>query len=356
MIMIRKILIFFISLYASVNVFAQDTYIVQQFGNNLSSWASGQNVFSALDALENLCSKSPAILIGDKIMCQLASKNGLATSESYKWDNYLTCMQKEIDKGISVTLSNVSEVPSNLIPEKYREDKSLNFVSGSIKISGASIFDVNDLFVLKNGKIVKIQEYQVVTDKNGRSRLHVDLSGLGLDEDTEGWGISYNYSKAFPVGASITYTKWKFMISVDFGVNFDKDMYTTQKVDFNNIVDYSITRGEYDLKYFITATPAFYLKYFSVGCGFGVASMKGTEYTKQNSLDIKEDGSIVQATGTSTTSGSEKVKFMMRPVVKGYIPCNDNFFISLSVSYDWIMGYKDKSGIGFGAGIHFLLD
>lgn len=52
MIMIRKILIFFISLYASVNVFAQDTYIVQQFGNNLSSWASGQNVFSALDALK----------------------------------------------------------------------------------------------------------------------------------------------------------------------------------------------------------------------------------------------------------------------------------------------------------------
>lgn len=336
-------------------MFAQGTYTVQQFGKNLSNWASGQNVFSALDALENLCSQNPVILIGDRIMSQLAYKNGLAASNSYKWDSYIACMQKEIDKGVSITVSDVDIVPTQLIPDEYRNDKSLYFVSGNIKISGASNFDVNDLFVLKNGKIVKIQNYQVFTDKNGHRRINVDLSDLDLDEDTEGFGVSYNYSKAFPFGASITYSKWKFMIGVDFGINNDKDIYTTQKVYFNNIVDYKIDLGEYDLKYFITVTPSFYMKYFSVGWGVGYAYLKGTKYTKDNSLTVYPDGTTIQ-TGSTTSVDDFKYKWMMRPTIKGYIPCSDNFFISLSVNYDWIVGYKEKSGIGFGAGIHFLFD
>lgn len=353
----RFISLLCIVLFGQLATWAQNTYIVQQFGKELSYWASSKNTYSALESMEKLCSQNPSILIGDKIMEALASSYGVPQSDTYRWDSYINCMEKEITKGIDVSVSRIETVPSNLIPEKYKNDKSLSFVSCNIKMTGASNFDENDLFVLRNNKIVKIQNYQVVTDKKGRRRLHVDLSDLGIDEDTEGWGISYNYSKAFPLGASITYSKWKFMVSVDFGVNFDKDLYTTQKVDFKNIVDYSITRGEYDLKYFLTATPAFYLKYFSVGWGFGMASLKGNEYTKQTSLTIHEDGTVIQTTGsTSSTSGDEKLKFMMRPTVKGYIPCNDNFFISLSVSYDWILGYKDKSGIGFGAGIHFLLD
>jgi len=332
---------------------AQDIYIVQQFGNNLTNWASCKNDFSAMQNLESLCSTNPAIRISDPLMVTLADKYNVPKSVNYTLDDYIRCLQHEVDKGVSISFSEINQVPEHLKPTNY---SGVNFVSCNIKVSGATNLDEDEVFAIKNGKIVKIDKYVIKRDKKGRQKLHIDLSGLGLDEDTEGWGLSYNYSKSFPVGASFTYTKWKFMISVDFGVNFDKDLYTTQKVDFKNIVDYSITRGEYDLKYFVTATPAFYLKYFSVGCGFGVASMKGSEYTKQNSLDIKEDDTIIQATGTSSTSGSEKIKFMMRPTVKGYIPCNENSFISLSVSYDWIAGYKEKSGIGFGAGIHFLLD
>lgn len=355
--MIKKILLITTMLLSwAVSISAQDTYIVQQFGNSLSNWASSRNTFSALESMEKLCSKNPAIRVGDNIMVSLANKNGLARSEDYTWDSYITCMQKEIDKGVTISLSNIEITPQNLIPSKYQGRKDLSFISCNFHVSGASNFSENDLFVLVNGKIAKIQEYQVIVDKKGRRRLHVDLSDFGLDEDTEGMGLTYNYSKDFPVGASLYYSKWKFMVSLDFGVNLDKDIYTTQKVEFNNLMDYKITRGEYDPKYYITATPSFYLKYFSVGWGFGIMSMKGSEYIDQREYKIDENGNTVVLTGSSTSEGLEKVKFMMRPNVRGFIPCNDNFFISLSVSYNWIMGYKEKSGIDFGVGFQYLFD
>lgn len=351
----RILLIICFSVCIGQLICAQDTYVVQQFGNNLSNWASGKNDFSAMQNIERLCSTKPAIRIDDPIMSAMAIKYNVPRSQSYTLDDYIRCMQHEVDAGVSIAFSNIKQVPDNLKPGNY---PGVNYVSCNVHISGASNLNENDVFAIKDGKIVKIEEYVIVRDKQGRQKLRIDLSGLGLDEDTEGWGISYNYGKAFPVGASITYTKWKFMISMDFGVNFDKDLYTTQKVDFTNITDYKITKGEYDLKYFITATPAFYMKYFAVGWGFGYASFDGSEYAKENSLTIQPDGTVIRTTGisTSATSGGGKYKFMMRPTVKGYIPCSDNFFISLSVNYDWILGYKEKSGISFGAGIHFLID
>ncbi len=352
----RTILLSIIALGWTACVSAQDTYVVRQFGNILSNWASNQNTFSALESLENLCCKKPAIRIGDNIMASLASKNGLASSKDYTWDNYITCMQKEIDKGITVSMSDVEPVPTNLIPSDYQGRKELRFVSGRIKLSGASNYDGNDLFVLVNGKIAKIQEYQVTVDKKGRKRIHVDLSDLELYDDTEGVGLTYNYSKAFPVGASVYYSIWKFMVSVDFGVNFDKDIYTTQKVDMTNLMNYSISRGEYDPKYYITVTPAFYLKYFSVGWGFGVLSMKGTEITEDMNGSLDNNGNPTIVTGKTTKEGVEKLKFMMRPNIRGFIPCNDNFFITLSLSYNWALGYTKKNGIDFGVGFQYLFD
>lgn len=339
------------------SAWAENIGIVQLFGKNLAYWASSKDTSSALESMERLCSQNnPSILIGDNIMSTLASNYNLEKTETYRWDNYTACMEKEISKGINISVTDIKSVPTSLIPERYRKNKTLSFVSCNIKITGASNFNENDLFILQKNKIVKIQQYQVAADKKGRRRLRVDLSDLGIDDDTEGWGASYHYSKLFPVGASVSYSYSKFMVSVDFGANLDNNLYTKQKVDFNNIVDYSITREEYDLKFYMMATPAFYLKYFSVGWGLGVADLDVHKYTKNSSITNNENGSIIHTSGSTKTSGGD-VKFMMRPIIKGYIPCNDNLFISLSVSYDWILGYKNtKNGIGFGAGIHFLID
>ena len=352
--MIRRILfITLVVLGSCMGIWAQDTYVVKQFGDNLANWASSRNTFSALESMERLTSSNPAFRVGDNIMATLAYKNNLARTSTYNWDNYIACLQKEIDNGVDIKFSNIKSVPESLIEKKY---KDVSYVSCNIKMQGGETnFNENDLFVLKNGKIVKIQEYQEIVDKKGRRRLKVDLEDFELYDDTEGVGINYNYSKAFPLGFSINYSKWKFMVSADFGINFDKDVYTTQKVDFKNLMDYRITKGEYDPKFYFTVTPAFYLRYFSVGWGFGALMMKGNEKTYERDYTEDASGSITVSNG-SETSGAENVKFMMRPNVKGFIPCSDNFYITLSVSYNWVMGYKKKNGVDFGVGVQYVLD
>lgn len=338
----------------SMAMMAQDTYIVNQFGVNLSNWASGNNPFSAFENIQQLCSKkNPSFRISDNLVNSLARINGQPISKHYPLNMFTTWLQKEIDKGIVINVSNFHQIP---LSEIENSNDGYGYVSCNIQITGALDLNESALFLITNGKIASVQNYVSTIDtRTGKRKIEVDWSGLDIDEDTEGFGVSYNYSKAFPFGASITYSKWKFMIGVDFGINNDKDIYTTQKVYFNNIVDYKIDRGEYDLKYFITVTPSFYMKYFSVGWGVGYAYLKGTKYTKDNSLTVYPDGTTIQ-TGSTTSADDFKYKWMMRPTIKGYIPCSDNFFISLSVNYDWIVGYKEKSGIGFGAGIHFLFD
>jgi hypothetical protein len=331
---------------------AQGTYVVQSFGRNLSNWAAGENTFSALETVERLCSKKPAFRIGDEIMQSLARKNGLAKTNTYNWDTYIACLQKEVDNGIKIQFSEINPISENQIDISY---KGFQYASCNIKISGTTNINESALFILKDGKIAKIQNYETTIDsRTGKHKIKVDWSGIELDEDTEGIGILYNYGKSFPVGASIMFSYWKFMLSADFGLNLDDDIYTTHGEDYTNANEYKITRSEYDLKYYFTLTPAFYLKYFAIGCGFGYASLNKDEYVDEHSL-TDYNGTSVSST-KSSASASDKYKFMVRPTVRGFIPCNDELFISLSVSYDWILGYKDKSNISFGIGIHYLLD
>jgi|GEM_PF-840535 hypothetical protein len=356
--MIKQIIIItLVSLGIYFDGTAQDTYIVEQFGSNMSKLASRTNTYSTLEKLEELISQNPksAFRISDNIMRSLALQNGLSSTKDYMWASYLTCMQKEFDKGVNISFSNVEEVPQSLIPSDYQGRQELSFVSCHIQMTGASNFNENDLFVLVNGKIAKIQDYQVGVDKNGRRKLRIDLSGLDLDweleEENGSMGLTYNYSKAFPVGVSFYGSKWKFMASVDFGMNFNKDIYTTRKVDFNNLMDYKITYGEFDPKYYVTVTPSFYLKYFSVGWGVGMLILKGKETIYERNYQTDGNGNpVVTIGGPTIYEDVEKAKFMMRPNIRGFIPCNDLFAITVSVSYNWIQGYKEMSGIDFGVG------
>ena len=44
----------------------------------------------------------------------------------------------------------------------------------------------------------------------------------------------------------------------------------------------------------------------------------------------------------------------LRPVAKAFIPLSsDELFLSVSVGYDLVFGYKEKNGINFGLGVHW---
>lgn len=159
----------------SLSVRAESTSVVKQFGENLSSWVSNQRITN-LQAMENLCSKSPSFRIGNKLMASMADKNNLTKTDTYDWDNYITCLQKEVDNGLQISFSNIQSVPEGYIEMNY---PGLQYVSCSVKINSSSSNEFKDLFILKNEKIVKITDYTEKIDEiTGKKKIEIDYLEL----------------------------------------------------------------------------------------------------------------------------------------------------------------------------------
>lgn len=332
--------------------YAGPTRIVQEFGNTLTSWANASNSFSYLKSLSRLCSTNPSFRIGDVVMDKLAAKNGLTKSQTYTYNNYITCLQKEIDNGTRISISGIEEIPESMIDKRYN---NFQCISCDVTVDGDESYKAKDLFIIRDNKILKIDKYRETVDaKTGKKKVVVDVSDLDLE--VGGFGFSYNYDKNFPIGGSASYSIGKFMMSLDFGFNTNKEkLYTTQRIEFSDLMNYRISKGSYDPNFYLTFTPSFFMKYFAIGWGVGLLSMKGvSETTEFMETTVEEDGNLNTSSGTSFSSNG-KYKFMMRPSLKGFIPCSDRFSISLSVNYNWVLGYKDMNGLNFGIGFHYLL-
>lgn len=154
---------------------AESTSVVQLFGENLSLWANSRSI-SNLHAMEDLCSKSPSFRIGNKFMASMADKNRLTKTDTYDWDNYITCLQKEVDNGLHISFSNITLVPDGYIEMNY---PGLQYVSCNVTVSGTSSYELKDLFILKNEKIVKVTDYiEKVDELTGKKKIEVDYLEL----------------------------------------------------------------------------------------------------------------------------------------------------------------------------------
>lgn len=159
----------------NLSVRAESTSVVKQFGENLSSWVSNQHITN-LQAMENLCSKSPSFRIGNKLMASMADKNNLTKTVTYDWDNFITCLQKEVDNGLQISFSNIQPVPEGYIEMNY---PGLQYVSCSVKINSSSSNEFKDLFILKNEKIVKITDYiEKIDEITGKKKIEIDYLEL----------------------------------------------------------------------------------------------------------------------------------------------------------------------------------
>ncbi|WP_456084885.1 tetratricopeptide repeat protein [Leyella stercorea] len=159
----------------NLSVRAESTSVVKQFGENLSSWVSNQRI-TDLHAMENLCSKSPSFRIGNKLMASMADKNNLTKTLTYDWDNFITCLQKEVDNGLQISFSNIQPVPEGCIEMNY---PGLQYVSCSVKINSSSSNGFKDLFILKNEKIVKITDYiEKIDEITGKKKIEIDYLEL----------------------------------------------------------------------------------------------------------------------------------------------------------------------------------
>lgn len=350
------IYILIVSLYPSISANAQrynwNMNCVEQFTGRVSSWLETNDIEYRISA-ESTCSGKISTRVTDDLVEYLAIRNNqIGIDGSYTLDSYLNSLAKEmLSNTVYVKYSRPVFVNPSLIDKP--NNKVDHYVCDVSLMIGSSINkSVKSLFYVVDGKISKIGKY-LITENN---KVSVDYSDFINDYETI--GFSYSYGKHFPVGGSFNYSleEIPFMLSVDFGVNLDGDKYVIDKVTITNIMNYEREKRTLDPKFFLTVTPQLYLKYFAIGCGVGFMYMDGTvETASRENTPSSGNESVSVSTGGSTSSTDLMFKPMIRPVVKGFIPLTDEFYLSLSAGYDMVFGYKDKNGFNVGLGFQWEL-
>lgn len=330
---------------------------VAQFANYVSKWTSTRRAEYRFQA-EDLCNGTKKAIVSDAFSHIINKKDNpnAPNQKSYELETYLNNISKQVNNGsIKIAYSSIKKVQNKELDLSKVSSKDLQlteFYTCRMLVTGAIQHEADELFYVYRGKIAKIDAYRKT---NGKVAITFD----DFLNDYEGIGFSYNYGKHFPVGGSFNYSfeEIPFMLSVDFGVNLDGDKYIIDKVEMKDIVNYERTKKTLDPRFFLTVTPQFYMKYFALGCGVGFLWMDGDEDTANYSHTTSSgSSSSVTVSGGNTVEGNGSIllKPMIRPVAKAFIPLSsDEFFLSVSVGYDLVFGYKEKNGINFGLGFHW---
>lgn len=327
---------------------------VSQFADCLFKWTTTRKAEYRFEA-EDLCNGAKKPIVCDEFSHILSKKDNpnAETQESYELETYLNNIEKQVNKGkITISYSGIAKVSQNDIIFNSRASKKdlqkIEFYSCKIKVSGNIQHESNELFYVYDRKIAKIGNYE----KKG-GKVVVDFDDFINDFETI--GFSYNFGMHFPVGASFNYSPEDipFMISLDIGINLDNDKYIIDKVQMKDIMNYERNKKILNPKFFLTVSPQFHLKYFAIGCGVGFLWMDGSKETASYKYS-NANGSFVSSGHSSVTNDAYKIKPMIRPIVKGFIPLrSDELYLSVNVGYDLVFGYKDKNGINVGIGLQW---
>lgn len=370
----RLLLIILLTVYVDAFAMTSSEMIVQRFGNNMEQWCKTKNIDYRQAVLKDCHNKDGKkkneCMVMDYLMEVEAQKNGLS-NKHYVIQNYLNVFQSAFRSGNTLfRMYNIEEIPygsikiENYSSRKASLAKTLTYVSCDIDVSGALNYKLKNLFIISDeGKIWEIESRKErFNQRIGKKMFFINIDDLVEKDET--MGFAYNYGQHFPVGGSFNYSleRIPLMLSVDFGINLDGDKYVLDKVEMTDIMNYNRTKKVLDPKFFLTVTPQLYFRYFAIGCGVGFLYMDGTKYDISNDIDISSSSSAGFASSSehvSVEAGEEAncplLKPMIRPVAKGFIPLNDEMYISVSVGYDLIFGYKEKNGLNCGLGLQWKL-
>ena len=320
---------------------------VTSFGKALKTWS--ENKYNADSTLNANKYTVELATVDCNLMTNLARKYPIEDAEgkieTFNIEDYKMTLGKwfEDDENVLITLNDVKEPNKKELEqiEDYEAIKSQYiFIEGNLTVKNYKRDTIKhqepykELYYIRrrSSKITKISP-RTYTD-TGLIRL--DFSDI---DERESVGGSVNYSPNWPVSLSASYSYGYFMFGVDGGFNTDHDQVVQKKLTMQNILNYQKETISYDPQWYITATPSLYLKYLSVGCGAGIM------YSKRNIDPLKKGKNRLY-----------HISFMLRPTIKGYIPLNDEWFLTVNTSYDWAMDLKIKNGLSFDLGLQYRLN
>lgn len=308
---------------------------VTRFGNNLSNWCSTRE-YSYRKNAQNQCERE--CRVSNTIMRDFRIKDNLNLNDNVI-QHYLNGFQDALNKGtLNVSFNNVRTVSSaeqsystSIEAQEKIRSKNITTVATNVVITGALSYNVQDLYYVRNGKILKITPYEEVTDpKTGTKKVKVDFSDLVSVHSIE---LSYGYSSHYPLNLALHTNFSYFNIGVEYGQNFSNDPLCT--VNHTNFAT-STVKGKY---YYLLASPGVYLHYASIDCGLGAAFTKYNYESVYSSYD------------------KNNTHFMMKPKVTFHIPIfsskykGEKVYISPHVGYQYVPKFSKLNCWEFGLGV-----
>ena len=217
------------------------------------------------------------------------------------------------------------------------------------------IFNVNaqdDLSVESLSKRSKITQKE---KKDATVIINCGSSGKSTDwweVDDDTWGVAYSYSPHFPLALSANGTWSYFKLEGELG--------------------FTLSGKEYDWKENVTAkpvgyvmaSPGFYCKYFSVQCGVGALVDIRKEIKESTGTNITQTTTITIGTSTSISSHADETIYQngyyetkkpgfnlcFKPSLTGYIPIDDDYYLTVNAGYIFVPKLKDLNGFTVGVG------
>ena len=318
--------------------------VVREFGDNLHNLCSSQDLIY-FNRAQNLCDK--ACRVKDKIMEDFIRKSGV---KSDLVQTYLQEFHNARKKGgVNVSVSNVRIIRKDeqaysdhygvsTREQEAQRSKKYTTVACEIVTNGTLTYQVQDLYYVHKGQIVKITPYEV--DPN-TGKVKVDFSDLVSEHSLE---VSYGYSSRFPMNIGVSTNFSYFNIGVEYGMNFSEELLTTQK--HTNFATSTLERGKY---WYIMATPGVYLRYASIDFGMG------NVFAKYNYN--------YESVYTSSSNSVKKNYFIMKPKLTFNMPIPLNFkskterlYITPHVAYQYVPKCSELNSWEFGIGIRFRFE
>lgn len=138
----------------------QPVDVVQKFGAAMQQWCNTDEIEYHEQAMK-LASGKIKCLVDDKITQDAVAndQSQLLTNGTQEIISYLNIFQDAIMQGQKYDMSNVKARPDFVEPTAFKNETPPNFVSADLSLSGKLVYNVTDIFYVREGKITKIIDF-----------------------------------------------------------------------------------------------------------------------------------------------------------------------------------------------------
>lgn len=145
----------------TANIMAQQpTEVVKKFGTAMQQWCNTDEIEYHEQALK-LASGKIKCLVDDRVTQDAVANDPsqLLTNGTQEMMSYLNIFQNAIIQGQKYEMSNIRVRTDFTEPTAFKNETPPSFVSADLALSGKLVYNITDIFYIRDGKITKIIDY-----------------------------------------------------------------------------------------------------------------------------------------------------------------------------------------------------